>query len=69
MEKINSKVDWAVIAFFAIAYAIAWGLLLVFNSIAGAAGVEDGDTLMAMTESLELETIAGQLPVPGWAFH
>lgn len=65
----KAKIDWPVIAFFALAYAIAWGLILVFNAVAGASGVEDGLTLMAMTESLELEPIAGQLSVPGWFLY
>jgi membrane protease YdiL (CAAX protease family) len=63
------KIDWPVIAFFALAYGIAWGLILVFNTVAGASDVEDGLTLMAMTESLELEPIAGQLSVPGWFLY
>jgi hypothetical protein len=37
----KAKIDWPVIAFFALAYAIAWGLILVFNAVAGpAAGVK-----------------------------
>jgi len=50
----KSKIDWPVIAFFVIAYGIAWGLILVFNAVARASGIEDGSTLMAMTEALEL---------------
>jgi membrane protease YdiL (CAAX protease family) len=67
--KAKSKIDWPVIAFFAIAYGIAWGLILVFNAVAGASGVENGLTLMVMTESLELEPIAGQLSMPGWILY
>lgn len=65
----KSKVDWPVIGFFVIAYGIAWGLLLAFNGVAKASGVEDGLTLMAMTESLALEPIADQLVVPGWFLY
>jgi membrane protease YdiL (CAAX protease family) len=65
----KSKIDWPVIAFFVIAYGIAWGLVLVFNAVAQASGVENGFTLMAMTESLALEPIAGQLTVPGWFLY
>ena len=60
------KIDSPVIAFFVIAYAIAWGLVLVFDAIAAASGVENGLTLMVMAESLELAPIADQLIVPGW---
>ncbi len=65
----ESRTDWPVIAFFAIAYGIAWGLLLFFNGVAKASGLEDGLTLMAMTESLSLEPIAGQLAAPGWFLY
>lgn len=65
----GSRIDWPVVAFFAIAYGIAWALILVFNVIAGASGVEDGLTLMEMTESLDLEPVAGQLTVPGWFLY
>jgi hypothetical protein len=41
-----------VATFFLIAYGITRGLLLVFNAAARASGLEDGLTLMAMTESL-----------------
>ena len=65
----KSRIDWPVVAFFVIAYGIAWGLILVFNAIANTSDVEDGFTLMAMTESWELEPIADQLAVPGWFLY
>lgn len=65
----GSRIDWPVLAFFALAYLIAWGLILVFNWAASAAGVEDGITLMTMAESLELGAVADQLPVPGWFLY
>ena len=65
----SSRIDWPVLAFFALAYLIAWGLILVFNWAASAAGVEDGITLMTMAESLELGAVADQLPVPGWFLY
>lgn len=65
----TSKIDWPVIIFFVIAYALAWGLVLVFNAVATASGVEDGLTLMAMTESFELAPVADQLTVPGWLLY
>ncbi|MCA9949335.1 MAG: hypothetical protein KDE48_06815 [Anaerolineales bacterium] len=57
------------IAFFIIVYDLAWGLVLVFNVVAGASGVENGLTLMALTESLKLAPIANQLVVPGWFLY
>ena len=65
----DSKIDWPVIAFFVIAYGLAWGLVLVFNAVAAASGVENGLTLMALTESLKLAPIANQLVVPGWFLY
>lgn len=65
----TSSIDWPIIAFFIIAYAIAWGLILVFNWGANASGVEDGFALMAMTESMELESVADQLALPGWFLY
>ena len=65
----QAKVDWPVIAFFVIAYALAWGLIVVFNWVANASGVEDGFTLMAMTESMALAPIADQLVLPGWFLY
>jgi membrane protease YdiL (CAAX protease family) len=68
-SKSKSSVDWPIIAFFVIAYGIAWGLILVFNAVAAGSGIEDGFALMEMTESLELESVAGQLTVPGWLLY
>ncbi len=65
----KSNIDWPVIAFFVIAYGIAWGLLLVFNRVAEASGVKDGLTLMAMAESWDMAAIADQLTVPGWFLY
>jgi hypothetical protein len=65
----TAGIDWPVTAFFVLAYAIAWGLILIFNAVAAASGVEDGLALMAMTESLELGPIAAQLAAPGWLLY
>ena len=65
----SRRIDWPMIAFFAIAYLIAWGLIPVFNAVAASAGVPDGITLMNMVESGDLTAAAGQLPVPGWALY
>ena len=65
----TSKMDWPLIAFFVIAYGLAWGLILVFNAVADASGVADGFELMAMTESLQLAPIADQLTMPGWFLY
>lgn len=67
--KSTSKIDWPIIAFFVIAYGLAWGLVLVFNAVAATSGVENGLTLMALTESFELAPIADQLSVPGWLLY
>ena len=65
----KSGIDWPVIAFFAIAYLIAWGLLPVFNAVADSVGVADGITLMGMTEAGELTAVTHQLPVPPWFLY
>ncbi|MBT3322646.1 MAG: CPBP family intramembrane metalloprotease [Anaerolineae bacterium] len=68
-ENSKYRIDWPMIMFFVIAYAIAWGLILYFNVVAKSSGVESGLTLMSMTESLELEPIAATLPVPEWFLY
>lgn len=65
----NPSIDWPIIAFFALAYLIAWGLLPVFNALANSAGVADGITLMGMTEAGQLTAVVDQLPVPTWFLY
>lgn len=55
------RVDWPIIAFFALAYALAWGVIGLMGLIGRGTGV-DALTLMSRGEILQLEGLA--LPLP-----
>lgn len=37
---VTSRLDWAIVAFFAIAYGLAWGIWLLTIPLAASAGME-----------------------------
>ena len=59
--------DWPLIAFFAIAYLIAWGLMPVLSIIARQSGLTDWIALSQMAEALDFG--ATELAVPGWVVY
>jgi membrane protease YdiL (CAAX protease family) len=61
------KFDWPLVLFFAIAYAIAWGVFGIISLIARQSGVESAQTLMALGDSFQLEGVP--LSVPGWLVY
>jgi hypothetical protein len=58
--------DWPVLAFFALAYLIAWGLFPVLGLIANASGIPNTLELASAAEILQFGAMADQLVVPGW---
>jgi membrane protease YdiL (CAAX protease family) len=60
-------VDWPIVAFFVLAYAIAWGGWLVLGAIARQSGVDDTAAFLAQAEALQFEGVA--LAAPGWAVY
>ncbi len=56
--------DWPLILFFVLAYAIAWGAFGIVGLIARQSGIADAQTLLAMGEAFQFEGAA--LSVPQW---
>lgn len=50
-ESSKREIDWAIIAFFALAYAIAWGSFVIIAIIANQSNLESPQALMAMGET------------------
>ncbi len=58
------QLDWPLILFFVLAYAIAWGAFGIVGLIARQSGIADAQTLLAMGEAFQFEGTA--LSVPQW---
>ena len=58
------RIDWPLVAFFALAYAIAWGAFAIVASIARQAGLESAQALMAMGDAYQFA--GAELAVPHW---
>lgn len=61
------SVDWPLIIFFVLAYAIAWGIFGLMGIIARQSGVDSARTLMAMGDAFQFEGTA--LVVPSWLVY
>lgn len=59
--------DWPIILFFVLAYAIAWGAFGIVGLIARQSGVDDAQTLLAMGEAFHFEGVT--LSVPPWLVY
>ena len=68
-ETMNAErpLDWPIILFFVLAYAIAWGAFGLVGLIARQSGVADAQTLMAMGEAFQFDGVA--LSVPYWLVY
>ncbi len=60
-------IDWPLVSFFALAYAIAWGSFGIVALIARQAGLDSAQTLMAMGDAYQFEAI--RLGVPYWLVY
>jgi membrane protease YdiL (CAAX protease family) len=69
MVSQRKKFDWIIVAFFVIAYALAWGSLPVLSLVAIASGIESGMALMAMAEEYEFDAVKQSLVIPPWAVY
>ncbi len=60
-------VDWPLILFFVLAYAIAWGAFGIIGLIARQSGLDSAQSLMAMGEAYQFDGVA--LSVPQWLVY
>lgn len=60
-------VDWPLILFFVLAYAIAWGALGIIGLIAHQSGLDSAQSLLAMGEAYQFDGAA--LSVPQWLVY
>ena len=60
-------VDWSIVAFFGLAYLIAWGMIPILSAIARQSGVENWAALSQMGETFNFGGIS--LSVPGWIVY
>lgn len=67
MTTSKQLVDWPLILFFILAYAIAWGAFGSLGLIARHSGVESAQTLLAMGESFQFEGVS--LSVSPWLVY
>lgn len=63
----RNSIDWPIIAFFVLAYVIAWGAFAFIALIARQSGLESAATLMAMAEAYQFE--GANLSAPGWLLY
>lgn len=62
-----SRFDWPVIAFFCLAFAIAWGAFGIIAIIARQSGLDSAQTLLTMGEAYQFE--GANLIVPDWVVY
>jgi membrane protease YdiL (CAAX protease family) len=67
VATVGRRIDWPLISFFVLAYAIAWGTFGIAGLIARQAGLENAQTLMAMGEAYQFEGVS--LSVPNWLMY
>lgn len=67
VKVVERPLDWPLILFFVLAYAIAWGALGLVGLIARQSGIADAQTLLAMGEAFQFEGAA--LSVPPWLVY
>jgi membrane protease YdiL (CAAX protease family) len=67
MSAVKGGMDWYLVFFFAMAYAIAWGVLGVLGLIARRSGVDSGLTLLQMGEAWQFE--GATLSVAPWLVY
>ncbi len=60
-------IDWSLVAFFAIAYGIAWGGFLLLGQIAKHSGAADTVSLLRQAEAMDFAGL--DLAVPAWSVY
>ncbi|MDX1416810.1 MAG: CPBP family intramembrane glutamic endopeptidase [Candidatus Promineifilaceae bacterium] len=66
-ESLISRLDWPIIAFFVLAYLIAWSMIPLLDLIAQQSGIPDWIALNGMAETLSFNGV--DLSVPGWLVY
>jgi membrane protease YdiL (CAAX protease family) len=61
--------DWPIVAFFVLAYGIAWLAYFILIFIANQSDLEDVNTLLSQGEILQLDEFSDQLIVPDWSIY
>lgn len=61
--------DWAVVTFFVIAYAVAWGAFGVMSFAAGRLSIAETAAFMGRVEALDFGPDPGELLLPSWALY
>ncbi len=72
MEDTRPKetgIDWPIVAFFTMAYAIAWSVFLLFRGFAQHAGVESTTAFFGYVEAYDFDAITGELLLPPWLLY
>lgn len=63
----EQRIDWSLVSFFALAYAIAWGAFGIIALIARQSGLDSAQTLMTMGDAYQFE--GAELAVPYWLVY
>jgi uncharacterized protein len=61
--------DWPIVAFFALAYALAWGVFLAMRLVAQRAGMDDTTEFLRCVEALDFKAVPGELALPPWLLY
>jgi len=63
----NKPIDWTIIAFFVLAYAIAWGAFGIIALIAQQSDIDSPQTLMTMGETWQFDAVS--VSAPHWVIY
>ena len=66
-NRTTRGLDWPLVAFFVLAYAIAWGVFGLMGLIARQSGIDSAQTLMAMGDSFQFD--GADLSVSPWVVY
>lgn len=64
---LSRRIDWPLVGFWVLAYAIAWGTLAILGVIARQSGVDGALALLQMGEAYDFA--GASLSVPGWVVY
>lgn len=67
-QSTKRSIDWPVVNFFLLAYALAWGVHYLIIGIARQSGIES-DALLVAAENLQFDSIASDLAVSPWLVY
>lgn len=67
LKQKNSNIDWTIIAFFVMAYVIAWTSFCIIALIAKQSGIENPQRLIAMGETWQYQNVT--VSTPHWFIY